>query len=143
MPWHEGWLTHNNIATRKLYISSSSDSSSSSQKQLVPIVHDTNSPEHRSRQSRYWRHVVLSKYTRNALQGVRRVRALGIAVAVATALATVIAKRTTAHAVHRLPLLLTHTPLLVVVGVLAVIASAVAHKLERAFFVNFERVPVL
>jgi hypothetical protein len=146
MPWHEGWLTHNNIATRELYSSSSSSStssgsSSSSQKQLVQVIQDTNSPEHRSTQSRYWRHVVLCKYTRNALQGVRRVRAAGIAVAITSALATCITRSTTtAHTVHRF---IPSVPILAVVGVLAVLASAVAHRLERAFFTNFERVPVL
>jgi hypothetical protein len=144
MPWHEGWETHDNIATRELYSSSSSRSDAlraSSQKQLVPVVQDTNSNEHRSRQSRYWRHVVLSKYTRNALKGVRRVRAVSLAVAIATALATVIARSSTAaHIAHPL---LPAAPVLAVVGVLAAVASAVAHRLERSFFTNFERVPVL
>ena len=119
MPFFEGLKGNANVASRRTQ---------------GPAAHETGGA-HRDKTSRYYRHVLLSKCTRDALRNVLAVQKAATGVIIGSALAAIAARFVSALAPH--------LGSVVAIAATAVLAKLAAQRVERLFYKNFERVPAI
>jgi len=87
---------------------------------------------------RYWRHVVHSKVSRDALRNIRAVQKAAVAVIAGCAGFALLSRIANGRLLPTVSV-----PTVLAIASAAILVKLAGHRLEQLFYVNFERNPVI